>query len=170
MLMNKKNKKYVLAYRIKGTDEIRLFKMTKQCVADFSYSLDDDVRHDLLMYKADEFIDVYKSKPVTIFYNQFIRASGNKFTNLAKGRDYNCKLYSLVMGNGLCKLLTGENRTDKRMEELFEDNRIEQRKQLALETNECIIKWNKYAEAIGDNLDLFNKIFAILDDEGVKIC
>lgn len=162
-------KKYVIAYQIKGTDEIRLFKMTKQCKADFPE--DKKVYCHFYMYEKDTFINVTKSKPVYVAKDQCIRRDeDDMFFNTLKSDRYNCKLYSLVMGNGLCKLLTGKNRSEKVINELIEHNRIEQKKQLALDVNNCIIKWNKYLEAIGDNIDLFNEVFAILDSKGVKIC
>ena len=168
-MSKKTNKKYVTAYRIKGTDEIKLFNMTKHCKADFPE--DKKVYCDLYMYEKDTFINVTESKPVYVAKDQCARRDeDDMFVNVLKSDRCNCKLYSLVMGNGLCKYLTGKNRTEKVMDDLIETNRIEQSKQLALDVKERIIKLNKYVEAIGNDVDLFDKIFAILDSEGVKIC
>ena len=160
-------KKYVIAYQIKGTDEIRLFKMTKQCKADFPE--DKKVYCHFYMYEKDTFINVTESKPVYIAKDQCIRRDeDDMFFNTLKSDRYNCKLYSLVMGNGLCKLLTGKHRSEKVMDELIETSKIEQAKQLALEINEYRVKMDELKNSINDG-PTFEKIFSYARELGVAI-
>ena len=160
-------KKYVIAYQIKGTDEIRLFKMTKQCKADFPE--DKKIYCHFYMYEKDTFINVTESKPVYVAKDQCVRRDeDDMFFNTLKSDRYNCKLYSLVMGNGLCKLLTGKNRSEKVMDELIETSKLEQKKQLALEINQYRIRMDKLKNSITEKY-VFDEIFACAKKLGVEV-